>query len=144
VAFFLAWFAGILLSFRHQPGLTGRARVLQFFSPGSLFWGVAVLVALTLQELGRRFDPVPAATPSDTRPAAAARKARLAELLPVGLLAAAVGVCLSAVVGILVELTNFGNSVNTSFSGLITYLAVLGLGGAAVWWAYRQTSKPSA
>ena len=33
-------------------------------------------------------------------------------------LAAAAAVCLSAVVGILVELTNFGNGIDTSFSGL--------------------------
>jgi hypothetical protein len=141
VAFFIAWLAGILLSFRHEPGFTARARILQFFSPGSLFWGVGVLVALTLQELGRRFDPVSAATPSATASAAAARKARLAEFLPVGLLAAAAGVCVSAVVGILVELSNFGNGIDASFSGLITYLAVLGLGGAATWWAYKQASK---
>jgi hypothetical protein len=143
VAFFVAWFAGILLSFRHLPGLSGRARVLQFFTPGSPFWGVAVLVALTLQGLGRRFDPIPAASPSDTRPPAAARQARLAELLSVGLLAAAAAVCLSAAVGILVELTNFGNGIDAAFSGLITYLAVLGLGGAATWWAYKQGSRPS-
>jgi hypothetical protein len=143
-AFFVAWFAGILLSFRHEPGFTGRARTLQFFEPGSVFWGVAVLVALTLRELGRRFDPVPTDTSSETTPGATARKARLVEVLPVGLLVAAAGVCLSAVVGILVELTNFGNGIDTSFSGLFTYLAVLGLGGAAMWWAYRQTAKPLA
>jgi hypothetical protein len=143
VAFFVAWLAGILLSFRHQPGFTARARVLQFFSPGSLFWGVGVLVALILHELGRRLDPVPTATHSDAAPAASAHQARLAEFLPIGLLAAAAGVCLSAVVGILVELTNFGNGIDASFSGLITYLAILGLGGAATWWAYKQMSKPS-
>jgi hypothetical protein len=142
VAFVVAWFTGILLSFRHAAGLTGRDRVLQFFEPGTpFFWGVAVLVALALFELGHRFDPLPVAKPDDTPSSAHARRSRLAQSLPLGLLGAGAAVSLSAVVGVLIELTNFGNGIDSAFAGLINYLAVLVLGGAAILWSLKVIAR---
>jgi uncharacterized BrkB/YihY/UPF0761 family membrane protein len=126
VAFAIGWFAGILLSFRHAPGYTARARILQFFEPGSLSWGLAILLALTLITIARKFDLTPD------------RKSRLHDLLPGGLFVAAAAVVLSSVVGILVELTNFGNGIDAAFAALIGDAAVLLVGAAAAWWAYLE------
>jgi hypothetical protein len=144
VAFFVAWFAGIILSFQHLAGFTGRHRILQFFEPGTRFWGVAVLVALGLLGVGRRFGPVPRLNPAPP-PAEGAKNghARLAELLPIGLVVAGAGVTVSAFVGVLVELSNFGNGIDSSFSGLINYLGIMVLGLAGTWWAFRETVRPS-
>jgi hypothetical protein len=131
VAFAVAWFAGILLSFRHAPGLSGRERVQQFFEPASFSWAVAVLVALVLWVLGRRLDPPPA------------HKSRVGDLLPAGLFLAAAAVVVSAAIDALVELTAFGNGIDAAFSGLISYLAVLGIGAATAWWAFKEITKPS-
>ena len=57
VAFALRWLVGILLAFRHAPGYTTRDRILQFFEPGSLSWALAILLALTLITIARKFDP---------------------------------------------------------------------------------------
>jgi hypothetical protein len=141
VAFVVAWFTGILLSFRHAAGLTGRGRVLQFFEPGTLFWGVTVLLALALFELGHRFDPLPAADPGETPSSAHVRRSRLAQSLPLGLLGAGAAVCLSAFVGVLIELSNFGNGIDSAFAGLINYLAVLVLGGAAIVWSLKVIAR---
>jgi hypothetical protein len=61
--------------------------------------------------------------------------------LPTGFLLAGAAVMVSAVVGILVELTNFGNGIDAAISQLIGYLAVFGIGAAATWWAYREMRK---
>ena len=133
IAFVVDWFAGIVLSFRHAPGLSGRARILQFFSPGTLAWAIAVLVGLALWVIGRRFDPVPPP------------KSRLSELIPVGLFLAAAVVAVSALIGVLVELSDFGNGIDAAFSGLIGYLSVFGIAAAAVWWAFKEIgTKPHA
>jgi hypothetical protein len=137
VAFAIGWLVGILLTFRHAPGLTARDRILQFFEPGSLSWALALLLALTLVTIARKFDPAPA------------RRSGIHELLPAGLFVAAVAVVVSSVIGILVELTNFGHGIDAAFAALIGYVAVLLAGAAATWWAYlelqarRQASKPS-
>jgi hypothetical protein len=128
-AFAVAWFAGVLLSFRHARAITGRTRILQFFEPASVTWAVAILVALTLFALGRRFDPTPL------------RKSRVLEFLPVGLFLAGAAVVVSSVVGVLVEISNFGNGIDTSFAGLIEYLAIFGIGAAATWWAFKEIAK---
>jgi hypothetical protein len=144
VAFVVAWFAGILLSFRHQAGLTARERILEFFAPGTLAWAIAVLLALALFEVGRRSDPIPPADPTETVSDAQRRKKRFTELLPFGLFLAAAAVTVSAFVGVLVELTNFGNGIDQAFSSLISYLALVILGGAATWLAFKETGKTSA
>jgi hypothetical protein len=144
LAFVVAWFAGILLSFRHDAALTARERVLEFFAPGSLAWAIAVLLALALFEVGKRADPVPPADPTEPVSDATRRKKRFAELLPFGLFLAAAAVTVSAIVGVLVELTNFGNGIDQAFSSLIGYLALVLLGGAATWLAFRETGKTSA
>jgi hypothetical protein len=143
VAFVVAWFAGILLSFRHDAGLTARARILEFFAPGTLAWAIAVLLALALFEVGRRSDPIPPADATGTVSDALRRHKRFAELLPVGLFLAAVAVTVSALVGVLVQLTNFGNGIDQAFSSLIGYLALVVLGGAATWLAHKETGKSS-
>jgi hypothetical protein len=143
VAFFIAWFAGVILSFRHAVGVTGRVRVRQFFEPGSYEWSVAILVALILLEAGRRLDPIPPTSATTAKSSAAARRSHFAHLLPLGLLLAAASIVLSAVVGILVELTDFGNGIDAAFSLLINYVAILGLGGAATWLAVVESSKSS-
>jgi hypothetical protein len=129
LAFGLEWFAGILLSFRHLPGLTGRERILQFFEPGQLIWAVAILLALSLLVVGRRLGPAPS------------RKSRVADLLPTGLLLAGASVALSALVGVLVDISDFGNGIDAAFSGLITYLAISGIGAAATWWAFKEMGR---
>ena len=126
----MGWFAGILLSFRHAPGITGRDRILQFFEPGQLIWALAILLALALLTTGRRFDSGPA------------RKSRLNELVPVGLFVAGAAVMFSALVGVLVELTNFGNGIDEAFAGLIVYLAVCVIGAAETWFAHSRVRRP--
>jgi hypothetical protein len=132
VAFAIAWFAGVVLSFRHAPGLGARSRVLQFFEPGSFQWAAAILVALALWSLSRHFDPTPA------------RRFRVAEALPLGLFLAAAAVVISAAIGVLVELTDFGNGIDEAFSQLIGYVAVIGMGAAAAWWAFKEMTRPHA
>ena len=52
-------------------------------------------------------------------------------------------------IGILVELTNFGHGIDAAFAALIGYVAVLLVGAAATWWAHlelkarRKATKPS-
>jgi hypothetical protein len=141
VAFFVAWFAGIVLSFRHAAGLTARDRILQFFEPGTLGWGVAVLVAIALFEVGRRSETMSPAAPGEALSGARLRKKRFVEWLPFGLFVAAVAVTVSAFVGVLVELSNFGNGIDSAFSALINYLALVGVGGAATWLGFKQLGR---
>ena len=56
----------------------------------------------------------------------------------------------SALVGVLVELTNFGNGIDAAFAWLIGYLAIFAIGAADTWWAHlelqarREAKKPTA
>ncbi len=143
VAFIVAWFAGILLSFRHSAGLTARARILQFFAPGTLGWGLAVLVAIVLFEVGRRYAPLPRADRAETMSGARLRKKRFVELLPLGLSLAGAAVTVSTLIGVLVELTNFGNGIDAAFASLLNYLALVGVGAAETWLAFKETGKTS-
>jgi hypothetical protein len=143
IAFFVAWFAGIVLSFRHATGLTARDRILQFFEPNTLGWGIVVLVAIALFEVGRRTETVTPAGPGETLSGARLRKKRFAEWVPFGLFVAAAGVTVSALVGVLVELTNFGNGIDAAFAALINYLALVGVGAAATWLGFKQLGRTS-
>jgi hypothetical protein len=138
LTFAIAWFAGILLSFRHLHGYTSRERILQFFAPGSLASALAILLAVALFAFGRRLEEKPV------------RKSRLTDLLPGGLFLAGVAVMVSAGIGVLVEITNFGNGIDAAFASLLEYLAVFAIGGAETWWAHlelqarREAKKPTA
>ncbi len=137
VAFALAWLMGILQAFQHGQGYGARDRVLVFFEPATLSWALAILLALTLITIARKFEAAPS------------RSARLHEVVPAGLFLAGAAVMGSSVVGILVELSNFGNGIDAAFAGLLKYVAVLLIGTAATWWAFlelkarREESKPS-
>ena len=125
VAVVLTWLASALLAFRHAPGTTSQERVMQFFSPGALDWGVAVLFGVALLAAGRRFD-MRMAGPDALRDAVS---------LGLCLMALAIGV--SAAIDVLVELTNFGHGIDAAFSGLIAHAAALPLAAVAAWWAER-------
>ncbi len=129
VGFALGWLGAILLSFRHLPGLTGRARILQFFQPAAVSWSLASLVAVTLFALGRKFEP------------SSSRESRLVDVLPLGLVLAGAAVMVSAAIGVLVELTNFGNGIDLAFSGLISYAGTFIIGTATTWWAYWELHR---
>lgn len=127
VAFGVDWFANIMSSLRHSPGLNGVDRIKLFFSPGSIEWALAIVLALALLDLGRKFDPVPA------------QPSKLRDLLPGVLFLAAAVVVVSAVIGLFAELTNFGNGIDLAFSAIVEYLAVLAIGVPAVWWAIKES-----
>jgi len=129
VTFSLGWVAAILLAFRHQPGLTGRDRVVQFFAPGSLIWALAIVLAVSLLSVGHRLDPI------------AARKSDTGESLPLALFLAAGVVGVSAVIDLLVELTSFGSGIDVALSSLIGYAAVLPIAAATGWWALKESGK---
>lgn len=126
LAFAATWLASILLAFRHDPFETGQERVLEFFTPGSIVWAVAVVLAVGLLAAGRRFDT------------AATAAVGFNEAMPTALLLAACVVAVSAAIDVLVELSNFGHGVDAALSGLLAYLAALPLGVAAAWWAHQM------
>ena len=128
MAFVIGWLASVLQAFRHIPGQTGQNRVLLFFGPGSVEWAAVVLLGVALVAAGRRFDLTSAAGPHQ-------------DAVAVGLLGAAAAVAVSAVIGILVELVNFGHGIDQALSGLVGYLAVLPIAAASGWWAYRLWSS---
>jgi hypothetical protein len=125
LAVVLTWLASALLAFRHAPGTTSQERVMQFFAPGALDWGVAVLLGVALLAAGRRFD-MRMSGPDAVRDAVS---------LGLCLMALAVGV--SAAIDILVELTNFGHGIDVAFAGLLAHAAALPLAAVAAWWAER-------
>jgi multisubunit Na+/H+ antiporter MnhF subunit len=125
VALVLTWLASALLAFRHAPGTTSQERVMQFFAPGALDWGVAVLFGVALLAAGRRFD-MRMTGPDAVRDAVS---------LGLCLMALAVGV--SAAIDVLVELTNFGHGIDVAFAGLLAHAAALPLAAVAAWWAER-------
>jgi hypothetical protein len=119
----VAWLSYLLRTFQHAPGVSAQQRVLTFFGIGQILWAVALLLGASLLASGRRFElGTPSASP-------------LRHLTTLGVLvgSAAVGVC--AALNVIVELTNFGHGIDQAFSGLIGYLAVLPIAGAAAWWS---------
>jgi hypothetical protein len=132
VAFATSWFADLVLAFRHAPGSTSQDRVMQFFAPGSIDWGIAVLLGVCLVAGGRRFD-LSSAAPGVVN-----------DGVSLGLMLAAGAVGVSATIDLLVELTNFGHGIDAALSGLVGYAAVLPLAGVSVWWAHRlHTNAPT-
>ena len=129
VAFLLGWLASIILAFRHAPLLHARGRVLQFFAPGSVFWALAIMVAVGLLATGHRLEPVTARR-SDSR-----------GVLPMALFLAAGVVGLSALIDFLVELTSFSSGVDAAFSSLVGYAAAMPLAAASAWWALKETGR---
>jgi hypothetical protein len=125
VAFAVSWLSSIVQSWRSAPGVHAQYRLFEFFSPGSVDWAVWILVGVALVAMGRHVDGGTSADrPQD-------------HLIPLALMVAAATVGLSAVIDILVEITNFGNGVIDALSGLISYLAVIPMAAAAGWWANR-------
>lgn len=124
VAFIITWMANVIEAFRHGPGIDSQYRIMQFFSPGSIDWGVGILLAVALLAVGRHLDP------PKSEGAGHHSLITLAAFLAAGAVAA------SAVIDVLVELTNFGNGIDDALAGLISYLAVIPLGLVAAWWAF--------
>ena len=58
-------------------------------------------------------------------------------------MASAIAVGVSALINFVVELTNFGNGVNSAFGGLLAYLAVLPVAAVAAWWVHAERSRPA-
>jgi multisubunit Na+/H+ antiporter MnhF subunit len=125
VGLVITWLASALLAFRHAPGTTNQERVIQFFAPGALDWGVAALLGVALLAAGRRFD-MRMAGPDALRDAVS---------LGLCLMSLAIGV--SAAIDVLVELTNFGHGIDAALSGLLVHAAALPLAAVAAWWAER-------
>jgi multisubunit Na+/H+ antiporter MnhF subunit len=125
VGLVITWLASALLAFRHAPGTTSQERVIQFFAPGALDWGVAALLGVALLAAGRRFD-MRMAGPDALRDAVS---------LGLCLMSLAIGV--SAAIDVLVELTNFGHGIDAALSGLLVHGAALPLAAVAAWWAER-------
>lgn len=129
VALAAAWLSDILITFRHDPSETAQARLLSLFGVGTITWAIAVLLGAALLAAGRRFE-LGAAPPA------------LREMATLGVLAASAAVAACAAIDVLVELGNFGHGIDSAFSGLIGYLAVLPVAAAAGWWAFRLRSRP--
>jgi hypothetical protein len=122
IAFAVSWLSSVLQSLRHAPGVHAQYRVFVFFSPGSVDWAMWILVGVAVFAWGRHLHGEAASTPQH-------------RLISLGLMAAAAAVTVSAVIDILVELTNFGNGIDDAVSGLVSYLAALPIAAAAGWWA---------
>jgi hypothetical protein len=88
--------------------------------------------------------PSAAASPSANGPVRAAARARsLQRILPMALIVSALAVGGSALIDVIVELTNFGNGISAAFTGLIGYLAVLPVAAVAAWWVHAERSTTS-
>jgi hypothetical protein len=125
VAIAVAWLSDLVRTFQHAPGTSAQARVLTLFGIGQVLWAVALLLGASLLAAGRRFEiGTPDASP-------------LRHLTNLGVFGASVVVGVFAVLSVLVELANFGHGINQAFSGLIGYLAVIPIAGAAAWWSHN-------
>lgn len=123
VAYAFTWLEALILAVRHQPGLSVQQRLLDLFGPGSIEWGVVMLLALGLVSLAGRPEP--------------GRPGPLRGAVGVGLLVATGGVLAAAGLGSMVELANFGNGIDTAFAGIAARLGALVVAGAAFWWAWQ-------
>ena len=123
VAYAITWLQALILTVRHQPGLSAQQRLLDLLGPGSIEWGVVLLLALGLATAARRRDPD--------------RPGPLHDMVGLGLLAATGSVLAAAGLGLLVELANFGNGIDAAFAGLVARLGALVVAAAAMWWAWQ-------
>lgn len=129
VAYAFTWLEALILAVRHQPGLTAQQRLLDLFGPGSIEWGVVLLLALGLVSLAGHPEPD--------------RPGRLRDGVGLGLLAATGAVLSAAGLGLLVELANFGNGIDAAFAGIVARLGALAVAGAAFWWAWQAQRRSS-
>jgi hypothetical protein len=129
VAYAAAWIDAVLTALQHQPGVDARVRLLELSAPGSFDWSAIILLGVALMAAGRHLSG-PARAP-------------LAELAGRGLQVAAVAVAGAAVLGILVELADFGHGVDAAFIGIIGRLGVLAVAGATAWWAWQDHRPPA-
>lgn len=123
VAYACAWLASLLRALRHEPGLSAQQRLLDLFGPGSVQWGVLMLVALGFMAAARR--------------PAGGTDGDLGRVLPAVVLIASATVAAAAAFGVVVELANFANGIDAAFSGIVARLGALATSGAALWWAWR-------
>jgi hypothetical protein len=127
VALAAYWLDSILMAFQHAPSMTGQDRVLQLLIPGTFVWAAGVLLAVALHCAGRHFELAPA-EPGPMR-----------LRLPGLLLAAAVVSGTAAALDVLVELANLGHGIDRALAGMLGYIGVVCLSGAAAWWAHRES-----
>jgi hypothetical protein len=131
VAVVVVWVAAIIIAFGAQ-GVTGRARVLQFLSPGQVNPAVALVVAVLLVVLHRQREGGPPGERTDTATA----------LLVAVIVAAAIGVA-SLVRGI-VELTVVRRRTAVNIGHCTDALAAVPIAAAAVLWGLRARAQPEA
>jgi hypothetical protein len=124
IAIAVTWLSDLLRTFQHAHGATTQQRMLTFFGIGQILWAVALLLGAFLLAAGRRFEIGGPAGPSP-----------LTHLTTLGVVAASAAVGVFAALSVVVELTNFGHGLDQAFSGLIAYLAVVPIAGAALWWS---------
>lgn len=134
VAYGSAWLASLLSAVRHQPGLPAQQRMLDLLGPGSMAWGAILLLAVALATL--------AGAPSDAgtaraRPGLPGTGAVGTGAVGTGLLVATGGATVAALLGILVELANFGHGIDAAFTGIVGRIGAAAVSGAALWWARR-------
>jgi hypothetical protein len=123
VAFALDWLGHIVLALGEPSGVPVSVRMTDFFSPGSIEWGLGVILGLALLAIGRLRRPDPGSSGG------------LAHMVHIGLLAASGVVALSGLIDGLTVLTNFTPGADYVFSQLFSYIGAIVLGAAASLWA---------
>ena len=129
VAYAAAWVASLLAAVRHAPGISAQQRLLDLLGPGSVGWGVFLLVTLGL------IGPT-------GRGLRGPERSRLHRAVARGLLVASAAAAAAAALATLVELANFGHGIDAAFAGLVSRLAALAVAGAATWWAWSARAEP--
>ncbi len=129
VAYAAAWVDSLLAAVRHAPGLSAQQRLLDLLGPGSVEWGVFLLVALSL-------------TGAAAQGLRGPERSRLRRAVARGLLVAAASAAAAGALGTLVELANFGHGVDAAFAGVVARLAAVAVAGAATWWAWSARAEP--
>jgi hypothetical protein len=131
VVYAASWFASILLAFQHSRSLTGQARVLSFFAPGTITLTLPVLLGVALVAAGHRFD------------LAASAPGWLNDRVPAGLFIAGCVSGASAAIDVLVELANFGHGIDRAIVGVIEYASIAVLAVVTALWARMEWRNSS-
>ncbi|MGI8492190.1 MAG: hypothetical protein ACR2KC_03425 [Acidimicrobiales bacterium] len=142
VALALTWFAALISTVQHSPGLGARARLLRLLSPGQVLWALALLVGVGLVVVAARAAGSP-------EPGAGARGDAPAVVKPLLIVffVAACAVGAAAALGAIVELSYLGDSIDAAFNGFFQQLAAIPIAAATAWWALharKATGRPSA
>jgi hypothetical protein len=123
-AYALAWLVSIISTVRHQPGLTAQGRLLTLLEPGDVIWAALGLFGVALVAAGRRLDHD-------------AVTGRQAVAVLTALLIMAATILGAAVLGVLVELANFGHGIDPALAGIVARIAVVPVAGVAAAWAWH-------